>query len=69
MFMHLCFRIFVPAIIIYNCLTKVLSFTFHLFFMLHNSFMKQNLMQTIINPLTPIVAIWRHTYFRHHNLC
>ena len=19
------------------------------------------------NPLTPIVAIWRHTYFRHHN--
>ena len=22
----------------------------------------------IINPLTPNVAIWQHTYFRHHNL-
>ena len=20
-----------------------------------------------VNPLTPIVAFWRHTYFRHHN--
>ena len=20
-----------------------------------------------VNPLTPIVAIWQHTYFRHHN--
>ena len=20
-----------------------------------------------LNPLTPIVAFWRHTYFRHHN--
>ena len=21
----------------------------------------------LFNPLTPIVAFWQHTYFRHHN--
>ena len=30
-------------------------------------FLKSAPLDLSINPLTPIVAIWRHTYFRHHN--
>ena len=38
-----------------------------LFFFIIAKVKEEKSYQDLVNPLTPIVAFWQHTYFRHHN--